>query len=248
MSAVATSGPGVKPKAVTMNVRARAQDWLSALNLHYAGVALLGLVNLYLLIHMAVAWQEAKSQDAQALAQQQVALKTAQIAARPLEGLELKLAAASRDADRFYRDRLPVSYSQVLTELGALSKRDAVRLTHVNYSEAPVAGEGASGESTGQLTEVRMDATLSGDYRPLVLFLNGLERDKVFFMITGVTLTGQQSGAVNLRIRLVTYLRGLAPAERVDDNGPGLPGSEADDDAAGPAPTAGGIAGKAGAR
>lgn len=205
-----------RPKAVTMNVRERAGGWLSALNLHYAGAAVLGLVNLYLLVQMGLVWQRANSAGAEAQAEQRVELKTAQIAARPLEGLDLKLAAASGHADRFYRERLPVSYSEVLTELGVLSKRQGVRLAHVNYSQVPVAGEGASGQAAGQLTEVRMDASLSGQYRPLVLFLNGLERDRVFFVISGVTLTGQQTGTVSLRIRLATYLRGLEPAERVD--------------------------------
>jgi hypothetical protein len=41
-------------------------------------------------------------------------------------------------------------------------------------------------------------------------FINSLERDKMFFVIYGVTLTGQQSGTVNLRLRLATYLRGSA--------------------------------------
>lgn len=206
----------VRPKAVTMNVLGRSREWVSALNLHYAGVALLGLVNLYLLVHMGFAWQRANSEDAEAQAQQRVELKTAEIAARPLQGLDVKLAAASGNADRFYRERLPVSYSEVLTELGVLSKRQGVRLAHVNYSQAPVAGEGASGQAAGRLTEVRMDASLSGQYRALVLFLNGLERDRVFFVISGVTLTGQQTGTVSLRIRLATYLRGLGPLEGMD--------------------------------
>ena len=211
MSAVASS----RSKAVTANVLARSRDWLNALNLHYAGVGLLVLVNLYLLMHMGFVWQKANSQDANAQAAQRVELKTAEIAARPLQGLDVKLAAASGNADRFYRERLPVSYSEVLTELGVLSKRQGVRLAHVNYTQAPVAGEGASGEAAGQLTEVRMDASLSGQYRPLVLFLNGLERDRVFFVISGVTLTGQQTGTVSLRIRLATYLRGLTAAEKL---------------------------------
>ena len=66
--------------------------------------------------------------------------------------------------------------------------------------------------SSGELTEMKIDARLSGDYRPLVLLLNSLERDKMFFVINGVTLTGQQSGTVNLRLRLTTYLRGGMPA------------------------------------
>ena len=61
-----------------------------------------------------------------------------------------------------------------------------------------------------------MDASLSGDYRPLVLFMNGLERDKMFFVISGVTLTGQQSGTVGLRLRLTTYLRAPVGAEGLE--------------------------------
>ena len=57
---------------------------------------------------------------------------------------------------------------------------------------------------------MEIDARLSGDYRPLVQFINSLERDKMFFVINGVTLTGQQTGTVNLRLRLTTYLRGNA--------------------------------------
>ncbi len=32
-------------------------------------------------------------------------------------------------------------------------------------------------------------------------YINGLERSKTFFLITGLTLTGQQGGLVNLRLR-----------------------------------------------
>ena len=202
------SAPGLKSRAFTVNLREQSRYWLTPLSLHYAGLAIVLLINLSLMVQMAVLWQAAKGQDAEAVASQQVALKTAELQARPLEGLDVKLTRASQEADRFYADRLPVSYSEVLSELGAQTKRQNVRLTHVNYAQAAVAAQGVS-----QLTEVRMDASLTGDYRSLVLFLNGLERDRVFFVINGVTLTGQQSGTVNLRIRLTTYLRGMAPGE-----------------------------------
>ena len=64
-----------------------------------------------------------------------------------------------------------------------------------------------------------MDASLSGDYRPLVLFVNSLERDKMFFVITGVTLTGQQSGTVGLRVRLTSYLRSPVGTEGAENTG-----------------------------
>ena len=200
--------PGGKPSAFATSLRESSRDWLTPLSLHYAGLAIILLINLYLLVQTGVLWQQAKGQDAEAVASQQVALKTAELQARPLEGLDVKLTRASQQADRFSADRLPVSYSEVLSELGGLTKRQNVRLTHVNYAQAAVAAQGVS-----QLTEVRMDASLTGDYRSLVLFLNGLERDRVFFVINGVTLTGQQSGTVNLRIRLTTYLRGMVPGE-----------------------------------
>jgi type IV pilus assembly protein PilO len=196
---------------VTQNVTERTRALLTRLNLYYAGVGVLALVNVYLLVHMAIAWRAASGQDATAIAQQTVAMKTAEIAKRPLEGLDAKLAQATADADKFSERRLPFAYSQVAGELGALAKKQGVKLTRVQYSEAPVLEGGA-----GALTEVRMDASLSGDYRPLVVFINGLERNKMFFLITGVTLTGQQSGTVGLRLRLTTYLRAPIGAEKTE--------------------------------
>jgi type IV pilus assembly protein PilO len=187
----------------------RVRAVVTPLNLHFAGVALLVLLNLYLLIHLGLTWSVAHSQDADALAQQRVQLKTAQIAALPLQGLDGKLTKSTEQAERFYQHRLPYAESQVLHELGALAKQNNVRLQGVQYLHSAVAEDGS-------LTGLQMDARLSGDYRPLVEFLNGLERDKSFFLIDGVGLTGQQSGTVNLRLRLTTYLRTPQGDEKAD--------------------------------
>ena len=77
-----------------------------------------------------------------------------------------------------------------------------VKLTRVQYAYDPVMAGTA-----GELTEARMDASLSGDYRPLVLFINSLERDKMFFLIDGIAL-GEQQGNVRLQLKVETYLRG----------------------------------------
>ena len=105
-------------------------------------------------------------------------MQAAQKAAAPLRGLDSKLVAATSDADTFYRERLPYADSQIVAELGALAKRQGVKLTRDSFAYDPVL-EG----SVGALTTVR------------------------FFMISGVTLTGQQSGTVNLRMKLVSYLQ-----------------------------------------
>jgi hypothetical protein len=224
-----------KSMVTARNLREQSREWLNPLNLHWAGVGVLGIVCVYLLVQMGLAWRLANSQDAAALAQQRTELRSAQIAAKPLEGLDVKLASASEQADRFYRERLPMNYSEIATELGVLKNKSGVRLAKLNYSQ-PVAGKSSAlpnpigpDEFGGKLTEVSMDASFNGEYRPLVLFINGLERDKVFFLITGVTLTGQQTGTVSLRIRLTTFLRGIVPGEgdeKADDAG--SPQSDAD--------------------
>ncbi len=202
--------PVLRRRVTTAEVADRTRGVVTPLNLHWAGLGLLALVNLYLLLHMLFAWRAASSQDAAALANQRMLLTGAQIAAKPLQGLDVKIERAGADADAFYKQRLPVSYSQVAGELGALAKTNKVNLTRVQYSQAPVLDDSAA-----ELTEVRMDASLSGDYRPLVLFINSLERDKTFFLIGGVNLTGGQAGAVNLRVRLTTYIRGLSSEEEM---------------------------------
>jgi type IV pilus assembly protein PilO len=184
------------------NTGERLRSWLSPLNLHWAGVGLLALVNVYFLVQMALLWHASSQYDANAVAEQKIELKTAEIAAVPLRGLDTKVATATAEADRFYRDRLPGSESEMLSELGVLTKKAGVRLVRNSYQSVTVL-PGAPGE----LSEIRMDATLSGDYRPLMLMVNSLERDKMFFAINAVTLTGQQTGTVNLRLRLTTFLR-----------------------------------------
>ncbi len=227
-------GVGIANRAHVVQVAEKTRSALTALNLHFAGVAILGLVNVYLLIHMGFLWQSAHSQNADALASQRVQLKTAQIAAAPLEGLDGKLTRSTEEADSFYQRRLPYAYSQVLTELGALAKKENGKLTRVQYSYTPLFLDASQNPA---LTEVRMDASLTGDYRPLVQLINDLERDRMFFLISGVTLTGQQSGTVSLRLKVTTYLR---PAKG-DEKPEPLPATDADSgEDAGSAPAAGG--------
>jgi len=176
---------------------------LSPLNLHWSGVGLLALMNLYLLAHMGFLWQTAGRYNSAAIAQQRIALRTAGMAALPLRGLDAKLARATMEADKFTRQRLPSSDSEVAAELGTLTNKQAVRLSRAQYTHSPVLIGSAN-----QLTEVRIDATLSGDYRPLVQFINSIEHDKLFFVINTLTLTGQQSGTVNLKVGMKTYEQG----------------------------------------
>ncbi|HEY4011259.1 MAG TPA: hypothetical protein VGM11_13980 [Acidobacteriaceae bacterium] len=203
MSATATVPPPSSSSLVRNLPRltTRARALLTAVNLHYAGVAALLVIVLYMAAHLIFVSESLKAHNAEALNQQRVLLTTARLQAQPLRGIDAKIATSTEDANAFYADRLPYAYSEVLSELGKLTQKTNVRLANVQYAQQPVL--------TGQygLTELRMDASVSGDYRPIVEFINSLERDKMFFLVNGINLSGQQTGMVNLRIRLTTYLR-----------------------------------------
>ena len=99
------------------------RDVLTPLNLHWAGVGLLALVILYILVQIGLLWNAASTRNTDAMAQQRVELKAMGIAAKPLRGLDTKLTTATAESDRFYRERLPVSDSEMLEELGARDDR-----------------------------------------------------------------------------------------------------------------------------
>jgi type IV pilus assembly protein PilO len=220
LTALVTPPPNSStPERMVPRLTARARTLMTALNLHLAGVVALALLVLYLIVHLIFLWQGLSANNADALDQQRVQLIAAQISAKPLRGLDTKLVQSTHDANAFYETRLPYADSQMLAEIGVLTKKAGVRWTHAQYSNnAALSGDYA-------LTAVSIDASVSGDYRPIVQFINSVERDKLFFVINGINLTGQQTGQVNLRIRLTTYLR-PANADELSSEVPAAPASD----------------------
>ena len=178
-----------------LNTRITAQHW------HYALVAVLCLLNLALGVRLAIAWRSAEAGTAARLQERQAEYRTMQLKTRPLRGLDKKIVQARADEQAFYEKRFPDSYSEVEKELGKLAVENNVLLNRVQY------GQGKPNEG---VTRVLIDASLSGDYAPVVRFINGLERARVFFIIDGIVLNGEQNGIVSLRMKLITYLRGGA--------------------------------------
>jgi type IV pilus assembly protein PilO len=186
---------------------------LTVLNLHFAVVALLVILNLGLAVRFFLAWGTLRSSGTDQLQQRQAAYRALQLEMSPLHGLPQKVALSRTDANKFYDARFPSAYSTISSAINDLASKNSVRLTNLAYSPSP---------AIGGLAEVRMDASLSGEYAPLMHFINGLERSKTFFLISNLTLTGSQGGMVNLRLRLITYLHGAglnqaAPAAQSDE-------------------------------
>jgi type IV pilus assembly protein PilO len=169
----------------------------NVLNLHIAGVGLLAVLNIVLIVRLGLAWRDLGSSRQEQLQQEQLRLAQLQAQSARLNGLPAKVEQSRKDATKFYAQRIPANYSSILGDLGDLAGKSNIRLTRAGYTQTP-AIEG--------LVELRIDANLAGEYSGIMHFINGLERDKTFYVINAITLTGQQGGMVNLRLRLTTYL------------------------------------------
>jgi hypothetical protein len=191
---------------------------LSPLGLNAIGFSVLAVATLVFGIRVGLDWRTTSSSNADVIATKQAELRTLQFQTAPLRGLGEKVDLSRAQIDDFYAKRIPPSYSVILERVGALLAKGPVRLTRVQYTQA---------RGSGDLTEIRMDAGLSGEYPAIMRFINGMERSQTFFIIRAMNLTGQQSGTVNLRLQVSTWLR---PEDAAASGLPveGEPGSQPD--------------------
>ena len=126
-------------------------------------------------------------------------MKTRQV--EPLTNLPDKVRTADRQITDFYKKRFPAQDSQIATEFGKLAAANGVTIEEAKY---PV---DVKDEAIGRLYPVELDADLSGNYVSLAKFINALERDDMFFLISSITLAGEQKGPIKLQMKLETYLK-----------------------------------------
>ena len=170
----------------------------SPLTWHYIGVGALSLISLVLAIRLGMDWAATASSSSNITANKQIELKTLDLQTAPLRGLDQRVVDSRKQIQDFYAVRIPANYSSIAQVVGDLEVKSGVRLSGMQYTQ---------GTSTGDLTEISLDARISGEYQQIMRFVNSLERDKTFFMIRAMALTGQQGGLVNLRLRVSTWLR-----------------------------------------
>lgn len=173
----------------------------SPLTWHYVGFAILLVLVIGLAIRLGLDWAATDTHSAEVLAGKQVQLKAMEIETAPLRGLDKRVDQTRTQMRGFYDKRIPPDYSSISARIGELEVASGVRLTRVQYTQ------GASGPD---LTEINMEATISGEYPQIMHFINSLERDQTFFLIRAMGLTGQQGGQVNLRLDVSTWLRRAA--------------------------------------
>ncbi len=180
------------------------RKYLTKLNLHLAALAVIIIVDVFLGVRFALAWSAIRSDQSGGFVQQQIRYGQLVGQMQHLNGLPERVQQANVDAQKFYSARVAPNYSTMVAQLDGTAVKDQVRLARDEYAQA---------QAIDGLTEVQIDAGLSGQYTDLMHFINDLERDKdhAFFVIENIAFTGQQGGLVNLRLRLITYLRADAP-------------------------------------
>jgi Tfp pilus assembly protein PilO len=170
----------------------------SPLTWHFAGFAVLLVVMVVLGTRFGLDWAAIRASSADALSGKQVELKALDMQTAPLRGLDKRVGETREQIKTFYADRIPANYSSFATRIGELQVKSGVRLSRLQYTQ---------GKPGSELTEIFLDAGIIGDYAQIMHFVNSLERDKTFFVVKQMSLTGQQGGMVNLRLQVSTWLR-----------------------------------------
>ncbi|HEY3788756.1 MAG TPA: hypothetical protein VGL71_07880, partial [Urbifossiella sp.] len=162
-------------------------------------------------------WTATDAHSNGVLFNKQLQVRTLELQTEPLRGIDGRVEQTREQIDKFQQKRIPPNYSSIDERINELEVASGVHLTRVQYTQRPP-GSG--------LTEITIDANLSGDYPAIMRFVNRIERDPIFFVIRAMSFTGQQGGMVSLRMELSTWLR---PADAAASGLPPTPeaGNEA---------------------
>lgn len=164
------------------------------LRMAIGALVLIDAIAIAMLLTPLAGMRDARKQELSQLWQQ---LKSREYA--PWRGLDKKIPRAKQQIDDFYQQRFPAEESSISADLGRVASQNGVHVTGEKYQvkDAPIEG----------LQRVEIAASCSGDYLQLVRFINALERNRLFFLVSGVELGSEQNGIVGLQIKIETYMR-----------------------------------------
>jgi type IV pilus assembly protein PilO len=121
------------------------------------------------------------------------------------QDIRQKMPDIQKDCDQFEKSLFPASAgaSSVTAELGSIAAKSGLLLESSTFRQNDLKGRG--------LTEVEIEAVVSGSYSGVVHFLNGLQRSGQVYAVEGLTAkseTGQGArGAVRVTMHIKTYFR-----------------------------------------
>jgi|HubBroStandDraft_6_1064221.scaffolds.fasta_scaffold13371_7 type IV pilus assembly protein PilO len=176
------------------------------LKIAIAGVVLLDVILVVVLFSPLVGSEQSRDLQASQL-HSDLLRKTREV--KPLQGLDKKIPLAQGQIDSFYKERLPSQDSAISGDLNRLASQAGVKIGAIKYAQKSDENnekEMKTVEAVG-LQRVMIEAELSGDYLPMIRFVNALERNQLFFLVDSVELGGEQAGVIRVNMRLETYLK-----------------------------------------
>ena len=163
--------------------------------------AVLGVVCIALVLYLA--WP-GSSRSAQLNEEKELKtqLDLKQLGAAPLHGIEKKLADSRGQINELYKDRVANRWSVISERVQKIAQETGVAAQNIRYS--------ADRTGLPDLQRVKIETTVSGDYSKIPRFINALERDKMLFLITQLSLNAQEGGVVQVQIKFDTFLKETA--------------------------------------
>ena len=154
------------------------------------------------------AFESASRFSASELAAEKAQVKILKADIKRAQAIQQSIPQTKADCERFENSLYPGSagYSDVMDELTAVAKQAGLQPASLQFHNKEVPGR--------NMVEVALDATVNGDYKGIVRFLNGLQRSKSPYIIDTLTLDSTQgqpgAGALRVVLHLRSYFKNAA--------------------------------------
>lgn len=175
------------------------QDFTVRKNAILGGVILLVLADAGL---AAYSWQLASAPQAP---QQSLQLKLLQKDIEITQKIREEMPKTRTDCENFEKALFPASsgYSTVSSELSGLAKKSGIQLEDLSFKTTDIPDRG--------MKEVAADLTVTGGYKSVIQFLNGVQRS-THYEVDSLTLgaentTQASSNDIKVAVHLKTYFR-----------------------------------------
>jgi type IV pilus assembly protein PilO len=151
----------------------------------------------------------AKMSPQQELLVQTTQLKLLKADVERAAAIQRDMPKIKKDCERFEGSLPPATsgYSVISTELAELGHTAGLQIGGLGFKSKELGGRG--------VTEISVDATVTGDYKSVVRFLNGMQRSTNYYVVESLTLgtdagAGGAKGPVKVVLHLKSYFKNSA--------------------------------------
>jgi type IV pilus assembly protein PilO len=126
------------------------------------------------------------------------------------EAIRLVMPTTKKDCERF-KESLPSTrsgYSLITSELGDVGHNAGLQISALEFHSADIPAR--------DLTEVSVDASVTGNYKSIMQFVNGVQRSKNYYIVESLSLATDTSGVpgapgtVRVNVHLKSYFKAAA--------------------------------------